>query len=129
MKPIDNDIMRGLFSGIHDEPLPADFNEKVMARIRRESVVREKRKKILGIFGYASGVVAMIAACVFTIYYTGISFEMPDIKLPSWSFPKPDYSIFTSQSFKLSAYIGILALFLIIIDSVIRHHIEKTGRK
>ena len=129
METKNKDILHGLFSGMPDEPLPFDFNEKVMARIRRESLVREKRNKRWEIFGYISGAVAMIAACVYVLYSMEVSFEFPEIKLSAWAFPKPDYSIFTSQSFKFSVYIGILALFLIIIDSVIRRHIEKIGHK
>ena len=132
----DKDILRGLFSAMTDEPLPFDFNEKVMARIRHEALLREKRKKRLEIFGYISGVVASIAVCVIVFYITGFSFRFPEINLPDWSSLRPelsfreiDYSIFSSQPFKFSVFIGTLGLILIIIDSLIRRHIGKTGHK
>ena len=132
----DKDILHGLFSGMTDDPLPFDFNEKVMARIRHEATMREKRKKRLEIFGYISGAVASIAVCVIILYCTGFSFRLPEVNWPEWSslktelsFRKIDYSIFSSQSFKFSVYIGTLGLILIILDSLIRRHIEKTGNK
>ena len=136
METNDKDIMRGLFAGMTDEPLPFDFNEKVMARIQLEALSREKRNKRLEIFAYISGAVAMIAVCAVLLYNMGASFELPEIKWSVWTFPKPDintpkfdYSLFTSESFKFSVYIGMLGLILIIIDSLIRRHIEKTGDK
>ena len=136
MEQKEKDILHGLFSGMTDEPLPFDFNEKAMARIRREAMMREKRKKGLEIFGYVSGVVASIAVCVIILYSTGFSFQFPEIKWPEWaslrpefSFRKIDYSIFSSQPFKFSVFIGTLGLILIIIDSLIRRHIGKTGNK
>ncbi|MDR0572841.1 MAG: hypothetical protein LBG96_02225 [Tannerella sp.] len=129
MEPKDKDIMRSLFAGIPDEVLPFGFNEKAMLKIRKEVKIREKKRRYLDFSGYVAGVVAMLAVCAFTLYSMGISFDFPKIEPHTWSFPKPDFNIFRSQSFALSAYIGILALFLLIIDSVIRCHIEKTRRK
>ena len=125
----DKDVLRGLFSGMPDESLPFDFKEKVMIKIRREAQSHEKRKKLREVFYYISGAVAMITIAVFVLYSMGITFEFPEINLPTFTFQNPDYSIFTSPSFKFSAYIGLLAFFLIVIDSAIRRHKEKTEHK
>lgn len=126
MKPKDKDRMREWFADMPDETLPFDFNEKLMVRIEREATVREKRNKRWAIFGYTSGAVAMLTVCVAVLYYMGISFEWPAIEPRTWTFPKADYDIFGSQSFLFSVYVGMLALFLLILDSVIRHRIGKT---
>jgi hypothetical protein len=124
MIPNEKDKMHELFSGMRDEPLPLNFNEKVMSRICREALRCEKRNKWLEISGYVSGAVAMIAVCVFIFYRMGISIEFPAFELPAGSFFQSGFSIFKSQSFALSIFVGILALFLLIIDSFIRRHIE-----
>ena len=136
MEQNDKDILQGLFSGMKYESLPFDFNEKVMARIQREAVLREKRRNLLEIFGYISGGVAMIAVSVIVLYFIGFSFVLPEINWPAWSSLKLDFSfmkidsgIFTSQSFKFSVFIGTLGLILLIIDSLIRRHIRKTDYK
>jgi len=129
MKPNDKDMMREWLSSIPDEALPFHFNEKVMTRISREVVLRENRNKRWAIFGYISGAVAMVAVCVLILYSMGVSFDIPSIEPRAWVFPKPDYTIFHSQSFWFSLYVGILALFLLVVDSLIRHHIGKTKHK
>ena len=133
MEMNDKDPLQPLFAGMSDEPLPLDFNPKVMVKIRREAVLQEKKRKYREIFGYVSGFVAMIAVCVFVFYYYDISFEflqweLPKFELQSWSFPKPDFELFRSQSFLLSLYIGVAALFLLIVDSTIRRKIEKNKK-
>ena len=129
MEPKEKDIMYELFAEIPDEQLPFNFNEKVMLRIQRKALLREKRNKQLEIFGYISGAVAMIAVCIYTLHYMGVSIELPELKRTTWTFHKPDYNIFSSRPFILGLYIGISALFLLIIDSKIRRHIEKTRHK
>lgn len=129
MKLKDKDIMHELFASIPDESLPFNLNEKVMVKIQQEALFRRKRNRRREIFGYASGVVAMLALCVLILYYIGVPFEMPKLESHAWAFPKPDYGVFRSQSFILSVYVGILALFLLVADSLIRHHIEKTKHK
>lgn len=129
MKPNDKDRMREWLADIPDETLPFNFNDKVMTRIYREAALREKRNKRWAIFGYISGGVAMMVVCVLILYGMGVSFEMPAIETHAWTFPKPDYSLFHSRSFLLSLYVGILALFLLVMDSLIRHRIEKTKHK
>jgi len=129
----DKDPLYRLFVEMPDELLPLDFDTKVMKKIRQEAVLREKRRKYGEILGYASGVVAMIAACVFVFYYYDISFELPRWEFPkfelhNWSFPKPDFELFRSQSFLLSMYTGVAALFLLIVDSTIRRKIEKNKK-
>ena len=126
METKNKDMMRELFVGLPDESLPFGFDEKVMARIHREASLREKRNKRLEIFGYTSGAVAMMAVCFLVLNYIGVSFELPQINLSMPAFPKPD---FDSGSFGLSVYIGTLALFLLIIDSVVRKHLGKTNHK
>ena len=129
----DKDPLRPLFAGMSDEPLPLDFNRKVMNIVRQEAVLQEKKRKYPEIFGYISGVVAMVAVCVFVFYYYDISFELPRWEFPkfelhNWSFPKPDFELFRSQSFLLSMYTGVAALFLLIVDSTIRRKIEKNKK-
>jgi hypothetical protein len=122
----EKDIIRKLFSGMPDERLPLNFNENVMSRIRKEALRRERRNRRWEIFGYASAILLMAAVCVFILYRIGVTFEIPEIDLRSaWSFPRPDFSIFKSPSFILSFYVGLLASFLLIVDSIIRRHIEK----
>jgi hypothetical protein len=129
MKPNEKDIMFSLFSEMQDEQLPLNFHENVMHKVQKEAMLRRKRNKRWEIFGYVSGAVAMLTVCVILLYIFGFSFEIPDFETYTWSFPKPDFGMFQSQSFKLSVYVGVLALFLLIADSTIRRHLEKTKHK
>jgi hypothetical protein len=127
MESIEKDRLRELFSGMPDEPLPLNFNEKVMSGVRREALRREKRRKQQEVFGYVAGTVAMAGICVLMFHFMGIPLELPELKLPCVRpFFQPDFSMFRSQSFILSVFTGMSALFLLIIDSIIRHH---TGKK
>ena len=128
MEANNRDMMRELFAGMPDESLPFGFDEKVMNRIRREASLREKRNKRLEVLGYISGGAAMIAICILIQYYMGVSFELPKINLSMPTFTKPEFS-FDLGSFGLSLYIGIIALFLLIIDSTVRRRLEKTKEK
>ena len=125
MESRDKDIWYGLFAGISDETLPPDFNERVMQKIREEAASREKKHRYMEIFGYVSGITATLVACVLVFYYLDIPFEFPKLDISEWSFLKPDYTLFKSQSFLSSVYIGAIALFLLIVDSTIRKHIGK----
>jgi hypothetical protein len=117
--------MRELFSGMPDERLPPDFNANVMRRVRKEAIRRERRNRRLEILGYVSGAVAMAAVLVFILYRMGITVDVRALALHINSFPRPDFSLLKSQSFTVSAYVGTLALFLLIMDSTIRRHIGK----
>ena len=128
METENKDIMRELFAGLPDESLPFRFDDKVMERIHREASLRVKRNKRLEVLGYVSGGAAMIAICIFIQYYMGVSFELPKINLSMPTFTKPEFS-FDLNSFGLSLYIGIIALFLLIIDSTVRRRLEKTKEK
>jgi hypothetical protein len=108
-----------------DERLPLNFNEKIMRMIHKEALRRERRNRYWEIFGYTSAVLLMAAVCIFILYRMGVTFEIPDIEPRTWSFPRPDFSVFKSRSFILNLYVGILALFLLIVDSTIRRYIEK----
>lgn len=133
----DKDIMREWFADMPDESLPSRFQEKIMEKVRQEALLREKRHKRWGIFGYVSGVAVMIGVCVSILYSLGMtydiseissftkSFDMPEIAWPKWDYLQPDSSVFHSHSFLLSVFVGILALFLLFADSLIRRHIEK----
>ncbi|MDR0743769.1 MAG: hypothetical protein LBF05_05385, partial [Tannerella sp.] len=63
--------------------------------------------------------------CAVLLHFLGISFKIPELEPHTWSFPRPNLDIFRSHSFVMSVYIGALALFLLIVDSTIRRHIEK----
>jgi len=132
----DRDFLYQCFASMPDEALPADFNEKVMRKVMAEAASLEKKRKRREFFGYASGIVAMLAVCVFAFSYFDLSIELPKFfdapielqkfSLPVWSFPKPDYGLFISPSFHFSLLIGSAALFLLIVDSTIRRNIEKS---
>ena len=122
----DKDILYQLFAGMPDEMLPENFNEKVMRKVMVESAFRVKKRKYREFFWYASGIIAMLTIGVFILIFYEISIEVPQLELPVWTFPKPDYELFKSQSFHLSIWIGIVALFLLIVDSIIRRNIEKS---
>jgi hypothetical protein len=119
------DKMRDLFAELPDELLPSLFNEKVMAKVHFESSRRAKRNKRWEIFGYITGGLAMITVCILILASMGVSFEIPSLELIAWSFPKLDLTVFKSQSFLGSLYVGMLALILLISDSIIRRHIAK----
>jgi len=129
MESNDKDIFRQLFAGMPDEVLSMDFNEKVMRKVRVEAALREKKRKYLEVFGYITMGIVMMAVGALILYYFDISIVLPSLDLRNWSFPKPDYELFTSQSFLFSVYIGVLALFLLIIDSTIRRYIEKNKKE
>ena len=136
-KDKDNDRWRDLFSAIPEDVLPLNFHVKVMHAIRKKAVLRERRRRFWEICGYASGIVAMVIVCAITFYYFDISFNLPKIELSAWSFPqfdtwsfpKPDFEVFGSPSFGFSLWLSISAMFLLIADSLIRRHIEKTKHK
>ena len=128
MESNNKDILQRLLAGMPDETLPVSFNEQVMRKVREAAALRAKRRKYMEILGYVSGFVAMLAVCVFTFMYFDISIALPDME---WdlglrnSFPQPDYELFGSPSFLFSLYVGIVALFLLIVDSTIRRKIER----
>ena len=122
----DRDLLKQLFDVMPDEMLPVNFNGQVMHKIMVVAALREKKRKRREFFGYASGIVAMLAASVLAFSYFDLSIELPKFNLPAWSFPKPDYGLFTSPYFHFSLIIGIATLFLLIADSTIRRNIEKS---
>ena len=139
MESNDKDIWRQLFADMPDETLPTGFNEKIMGKVMAKAALREKTRKFFGIFGYALGCVAMAVTCFIVFIYYDVSIELPKfaemkIELPKLelltrSFHKPDYGLLHSPSFHLSLFIGIAALFLLIVDSTIRSNIEKSKKK
>lgn len=129
MKTNEKDLMRSLFSKMQEERLPVNFHENVMRKVQKEALLREKRNRRWEIFGYVAGAAAMLSVCVVLLHFLGISFEIPELEVSAWTFPKPDFELFRSPSFIMSVYVGALALFLLIADSTIRRHIEKAKRK
>jgi len=125
MEPKDKDLLHQLFAGMPDETLPLYFNEKVMGKIRKEAVSRVIKRKYKEIFGYVAGGIVMLTIYALILFFFDISIELPTIDLHNWSFPRPDYELFKSQPFYISVFIGIVALFLLIVDSSIRRYIEK----
>ena len=128
-KDKDNDRWRDLFSAIPEDVLPLNFHVKVMHAIRKKAVLRERRRRFWEICGYASGIAAMLLACVIIFYCFDIPFNLPKIELSAWSFPKLNFEVFETPSFGFSLQIGLSAMFLLITDSLIRRHIEKTKHK
>jgi TRAP-type C4-dicarboxylate transport system permease small subunit len=117
-----DNILKRLFSELSDEQLPIDLNFGIMEKIESEVVLREKRRKIYNVIGYVFSGLIMIALCVFTWIYMGLSFKAPDIKLLSM----PDFEALKSPSFRFSFFIGALAFFLLVADSMFRrHHFKK----
>jgi len=129
MESKDKDLLQSLFVGIPDEALPIDLNEKVMLKVKKEAALREQKRKYLELTGYASGIVAMLAVCVIVFSYFEIAIELPTFDFFTRSFSTVDNEFFKSQSFLFSAYIGCITLFLLIVDSKIRHNIEKKRNK
>ncbi|MDR1722925.1 MAG: hypothetical protein LBR84_03170 [Tannerella sp.] len=132
---MDNkDKLRELFAALPDDRPPYGFLENVMERIRHEELLRLRHNRIMEILGYISGIAAMLIICISAFYFYDIPFDIPQINIPewlypnSWSFPKPELELIRSQSFRVSAYIGGIALFLLAIDSTIRHHIGNPKR-
>jgi hypothetical protein len=129
MKRNEKDIMYSLFSEMQEEQLPLNFQAKVMQKIQKEALLRRKRTKRWEIFGCVLGVVATLAVCVLLLHLSGISFDLSAFGLFTEGFPMPDFSLFRSRSFLFSAYIGVLAFILLMVDSTIRRRIEKTKHK
>ena len=132
---------RDLFDALPEETLPQHFHEQVMQAIRVKAALKTKRSRYWEIFGFVSGIAAMLIACVFAFYYFEITFPLPDLermveffpkpdweRLTSsfeWSSTKPEWGLFEFQSFGVSLRIGLMALLLLICDSIIRRHIER----
>ena len=129
MESKDKDLLQNLFVGIPDEALPIDLNEKVMFKVRKEAALCVQKRKYLELTGYASGIVAMLAVCVFVFSYFEIAIELPKFDFFARSFSTIDYEFFKSQPFLFSVYIGCITLFLLIVDSKIRLNIEKKRNK
>ena len=133
METENNGLMRKLFSEISNESLPFDFNEKVMMKVHKKALLQKRRHNFFEIFGYLFSAIAMMGVCAYVLYTMGVTFQFPTFQfpafeIPSWSFFEFDFSLFQSQSFWFSLYAGTVMLFLLIIDSIIRHYIEKTKR-
>jgi len=119
-EPEEQDILHRLFVVMPYEKLPDDFNERVMHRIQKENALREKKRKYLEIGGYASGIAAMLTICLLVIHFLDITIQFPKIELSVRSFPKLSLELFDSPSFQLSVFIGVITLFLLMVDSTIR---------
>ena len=136
MEKQGKDPLYELFAGMSDEALPLDFNQKVMQKVREAAMIVEKRHRYMEVLGYVSGVVVMIAVCVMVFYYFDISFEFPRWEFSSfpslgrlnWSFSTPNFDLFHSPSFLISLHVGVVAIFLLIVDSSIRRKIEKDNK-
>ena len=129
MEPKDNDILNKMFAGMSDEMLPIDFNEKIMQKVYEKAVLFEKKQKYRELLVSVLGIVAVTVVSVFVFYYFDLSIEFPKLELSTWLFQKPNFGLFKSQSFHFSLFIGIAALFLLIVDSTVRHTIEKRNKQ
>ena len=129
MEPKDKDIFQQFFASMPDEVLPTDFNTKVMQKIIAEAAIRAKKHTYMEVLGYVSGGITMLVVCALVFSFYEVSIKLPKLELPNLAFLKPDYELFKSQSFYFSLFIGISALFLLIVDSTIRRNIEKIKNK
>jgi hypothetical protein len=128
MKDMENDRWRELFKALPEEPLPTrGFEQRVMDAAARQAALRVRRLRRWEIFGYAAGIVVMLAACGVSLHLAGV--EMPQLTwtLPQINIALPDFpfEMFASPAFKISFGVGVAAFLLLAIDEILRRHIEK----
>jgi hypothetical protein len=95
-----------------------------MKEIRLEAAKKKQVAKIRNILGYVFCGAIMITVCVFALGYTVFPVEFPDWQSCLQLFEKPDFEALKSPSFLFSLYIGMLALLLLVTDTLLRrrHH-------
>lgn len=113
------DPIRNLFENLPEETVSENFSDNLMLEIE-QVVVREKRKsRLFSILFPTLGGLLILLVPVFVVVYFDI-----DIRglLLSW-FPKIEFSPFVIM-------IGLLVLFLLILDTLLRKYIEnKKGQQ
>jgi hypothetical protein len=125
MKTEDKDIMRKLFAQLPDEQLPPAFNSSIMKEIRLNAAGKERISKMKNILGYVFCGAIMITVCVFALRYTVFPVEFPDWQSCLQLFEKPDFEALKSPSFLFSLYIGMLALLLLVAETLLRRRYHK----
>ena len=129
METKDNDQWRILFSTMPDEALPAELNVKIMKMIHEKVVFQKKRNRFWELCGFGAGIAVMLITAITAYSHMDVSFKLPEIRLLAWAFLKFNFNIFTSPAFGFNLRIGALALTLLIVDSIIRHIIEKKNKQ
>ena len=127
METKNDDRWRTLFTAMPEETLPTDFQAKVMDKIQAKAAFRKKMSRFWEICGVTSGIAVMLTTCVIVIINMDISFKLPEIQPLVWTFPTLNFDFFTSPSFRISLQIGVMALLLLIADSIFRTSKRKRG--
>lgn len=101
-----NDILKGLFSRMPEEELPASFRSHLMRRIMAEAERRQRRNERWGWVAVIAASLLMLGIATASFLYMGI---------PKLSIRIPDLSTLPFYS-----YIGLLALVLLATDHKLR---------
>ena len=121
-----SDAIRRAVRQVPPPELPAGFTPRLMERMRRETLRRERRETWLLTAGGAGCFAALIAACVTTLW--------PDFRLriTDFALPRPELPHFTLPHFALSeedkwlvamcVCIALVFLALLLADLVIGLH-------
>ncbi|WP_080903155.1 hypothetical protein [Parabacteroides sp. Marseille-P3160] len=115
MKRKEQDPLERLFKQIPAAPLPPDFREVMMEKIRREALRMQKRKERWGL-------IAVILASVFMLTLATLGFIYLKIPRVEISLPRPDLLPFY-------IYIGGLTLVLLGMDYLLRRHYQRKQQK
>jgi polyferredoxin len=110
-QPGERDILKTVFDRMPEEALPQTFIPDMMQQIRKEAVRIRKRDERLRIVALVAASLAIVGLAAAALLYTGIpqmKIEFPRITIP------PSY-----------IFIGILALVLLLADSLFRQNYYK----
>ena len=127
-----SDAIRRAVRQVPPPELPAGFTPRLMERMRRETLRRERRETWLLTAGGAGCFATLIAACVTTLW--------PDFRLriTDFALPRPELPHFTLPHFALSeedkwlvamcVCIALVFLALLLADLVIRRRIASSRK-
>ena len=99
----NDDILKTLIQQLPEEPLPENFNDRLMKKLSDEKIQRTKRNERITIVAITIVSMVMIAMAAFIFKYLDIELEYPNFEMV------PFY-----------AFIGTLALLLLIMDYKLR---------
>lgn len=105
--------------------LPAGFTARLMKRMRREEIRRERRETWLLTAGGICCFGALIAACV-TVLWPDLKLRMPDIALPQLKLPYPALPEAGRSPVAMYVCIALVFLVLLLVDLLIRRRIASS---
>lgn len=105
--------------------LPAGFTARLMKRMRREEIRRERRETWLLTAGGICCFGALIAACV-TVLWPDLKLRMPDIALPHLKLPCPALPEADHSPVAKYICIALVFLMLLLVDLLIRRRIASS---